>query len=1028
MADQNVNMIFTGKDRVSGTTAGIGKSLGKLGKVAAGVALGGIALLGAGLASSVKEGMAFTKTMSNVGAVSGAVGKDFEKLTQQAKDLGSTTKFTATEAAEGMTFLAQAGFKTVDILEAMPGVLNLAAAANLDLGSSADIVSNVLSGFGAEAKETGKFVDILTKTFTTSNTDLTQLGQAMKFVAPVAKGLGLSVSATASAIGVLSNSGIQGALAGTTLRGVLSSLANPTIAASKVMKNLGFSVFDAAGRMKPLPVIMGGIADATAGMTQEQRNSTLATLVGMQRQAGFQVLLAAGETGLQKYGDLLRDSLGTAAGVAATQLDNLSGDVTLFQSAVSGLKIKTFEKLEPVLRGIARAATRFLTDGVPAITAFFSEFVKNSGFLDAMKTALQNVQSFIVGAVIPALTKLALGISENLPIAIKFLSDIWTTTLLPAMQNVQSFIVGTVIPALTKLALGVGENLPIAIQNLADFWTTTLLPALQNVKGFITDTVIPALTDLGDWVGTTLPGMIESLATSLRETFGSALAFVQQNADSFKGALAGMAIAVGAIGVVLAGAAIAAGIAAIGAAIVGLLNPVTLVIVAAAALGAAWQGNWFGIRDTLTAFWDGTAKPIFDKIVAWLGTNIPNVVGGLVSLWTDNWTTIQAVLLTAWEVIKAAVTAALDVIKPAITSFVESASGSLAKFETLLPALGDLWTALKPIVLTALGLIGAAVLAVTGVFVGMFVGVSRAIGPFIDTIVAVAEGVIEAFTGVSNFIVGFVETIEGLFTGNQEAILAGWEKMKLGIIQITEGLITAVVASITGWVETMTGLVGGLVDGFIEFFQGLSDSLVGGSIIPDMLAAIVLAFQNTPWLQLGTDAITLILEGVTNMIGSVLSTFRDLVSDAAAIFSNFDWKGIGKSIIDGVVSGISANAGKIVSKLKGIMGGAWDSITNFWQKDSPSKLTMGLGKDIMEGLVIGLGSMSAEVKRSMVANMGSNPLDAMTKNLPAPAAVSAGGGNVTTNNSTRNFNLTVNSSAPREPIIQDFNSMKSAIV
>lgn len=310
--------------------------------------------------SAVEEGMAFQKAMSNVGAVSGAVGDDFEALEAQAVSLGSTTKFTAVEAAEGMGFLAMAGFETNQIISAMPGTLSLAAAANMDLADSADIVSNIIQGFGATAESTGQFVDVLTKTFTTSNTSLQQLGAAMKFAAPVAHSLGATVEDTAAAIGVLGNAGIQGSLAGTTLRGVLLSLASPTKAAQAIMDELGVAVFDTHGNMLPMPQIIGNINRATAGMTQEQRNATLQTLVGAKRLAGFNVLLAEGEEGLQAYGDELRDSMGTAAEIADRQLDNLAGDFTLFQSALSGFKIQAFELLEPALRKSAQAMTELV--------------------------------------------------------------------------------------------------------------------------------------------------------------------------------------------------------------------------------------------------------------------------------------------------------------------------------------------------------------------------------------------------------------------------------------------------------------------------------------------------------------------------------------------------------------------------------------------------------------------------------------------------------------------------------------------
>lgn len=196
------------------------------------VAIGGNAL---------RTAAQFESAMNQVAAVSGATGKQFQELENLAKQLGETTSFSASQAAEGMSFLAMAGFEVNDILESMPGVLNLAAAGQMDLAMASDIASNILTGFGKDASEMSKAVDVLAKTFTSSNTNLEQLGEAMAYVAPVANSAGLQFEEVSAAVGLLGNAGIQASRAGTTLRGAIANLLSPTGEAKKVLDRLGVS-------------------------------------------------------------------------------------------------------------------------------------------------------------------------------------------------------------------------------------------------------------------------------------------------------------------------------------------------------------------------------------------------------------------------------------------------------------------------------------------------------------------------------------------------------------------------------------------------------------------------------------------------------------------------------------------------------------------------------------------------------------------------------------------------------------------
>ena len=277
--------------------------------------------------------MNFESAMNQVSAVSGATGRDLENLEGIARELGAKTKFSATEAAEGMNFLSMAGFSVKQTMSALPATLDLAAAANIRLGEGADIVSNVMQGFGRKAGRTRETVDLLTKTFTSSNTNLKQLGDAMSYVAPVAKGFGQSMESTAAAVGLLSNAGIQGTRAGTGLRRVLSILA-------KKSGELGVEVYNASGDMRPFVEILEDIEK------QGLSSAEIMDLFGMRGGPVMQTLLARGSKALQDFTGDLSNAGGTAKDVAETQMKGMKGALTELKAAASEVAISFSEEFQ----------------------------------------------------------------------------------------------------------------------------------------------------------------------------------------------------------------------------------------------------------------------------------------------------------------------------------------------------------------------------------------------------------------------------------------------------------------------------------------------------------------------------------------------------------------------------------------------------------------------------------------------------------------------------------------------------------
>lgn len=317
--------------------------------------------VGAKMTSLIQTGAGFDSAMARVGAVSGASGEDLLALREQAKELGKSTVWSSSEAASGQQFLAMAGFSKDQILKSMPGMLDLASAGGIDLGSAADIGSNILTGMGLDASEMGRVGDVLVNTFTKSNTNLTMLGETMKYSAPVAKSLGVSIEEAAAMAGKLGDAGIQGSMAGTTLRAVMLRLSAPSKQGADALDALGVKTTDVAGNMRKIPDILADLNRAMAKMTDSQRSAYTKAIFDTEAMSGAFVLMKqAGSGALQEFIKNVKKS-GSASEVARKQNDNLIGDYKALTSAAEGASIAFYENLEPALRKITQLGTEGLS-------------------------------------------------------------------------------------------------------------------------------------------------------------------------------------------------------------------------------------------------------------------------------------------------------------------------------------------------------------------------------------------------------------------------------------------------------------------------------------------------------------------------------------------------------------------------------------------------------------------------------------------------------------------------------------------
>lgn len=308
-----------------------------------------LATMGAGMVAVTAN---FEKGMSEVAAISGATGDDLDRLAEKAKEMGASTKFSATESSEALKYMAMAGWDTEKMLGGLEGVMNLAAASGENLGTVSDIVTDSMTAFGLAAEESTRFADVLAQASSKSNTNVSLMGETFKYVAPVAGALGYSVEDTAVAVGLMANAGIKGSQAGTALRGTLSRLAKPTKESQEAMDDLGISITNSDGSMKTLNDIMMDMRYSFKDLTADQKASYAAMLGGQEAMSGLLSIVNASEEDFNKLNEAIYNSDGAAQTMADTMNDNLAGQLVLLKSAVEGISIAFGELMLPAVKGL----------------------------------------------------------------------------------------------------------------------------------------------------------------------------------------------------------------------------------------------------------------------------------------------------------------------------------------------------------------------------------------------------------------------------------------------------------------------------------------------------------------------------------------------------------------------------------------------------------------------------------------------------------------------------------------------------
>ena len=624
-------------------------------------AVGGAAL--APLAAGVKIFAEYEQNMANVRAVSGATAGQFAALDAIAKQMGASTVFTARESAQALSFMAMAGMEAEESVAALPDVLNLAAAGQLELGQSADIVTNVMAGYGIAAEDVTGAVDVLTKGFTSANTDLVQLGEAFKLGGPVAKAAGLGFEETAAALSLMGNAGFQGTLAGTALRGAITRLLNPTDEAAGLIEKYGVTVTDAEGNMLPLVSILKSF---------EENNLSAAdamTIFGQRAGPGMLALIGQGTDALTNLTTEMENSGGTAQRIADTQLNTLQGQFTLLKSALEGLALSIGEQLMPPLRQFVEFVTPLIQqviDWAKANPELTRTIVIAAGAAAVLAVAVGGVM-LALSVVLGPIGLVALALAALVAVGVLVYRN-WDVIKAKATE-IWAAVYAVIRPAVEPIIALLRNLAEFAMPLVREAWEEHLKPTWEAIVRFARNVLGPLIREIGGW----FVWLWEQIDEYVIGAFRFLLIVVE---TVFKAVYVIIETALG----------------------------VTMAIIRAvlAALSGDWKAGWEEIKKIGQEVWEGITA-LWRLATGLLITIWEGIRGALGGLWESFW---QWIFRTAGNIYKSIQTAWHNALTWIVNKAISWGLGLRRKWDSIWASIAN---SVKKAVNTAIGWINALI-------------------------------------------------------------------------------------------------------------------------------------------------------------------------------------------------------------------------------------------------------------------------------------------------------------------------------
>ena len=786
----------------------VGNSIAGAGKKMMGVTtvIGGVGV------AAVKTAADFDSAMSQVAAVSGATGKDFDALRNKAREMGAKTKFSATEAAEAMNYMAMAGWKTEDMLSGIEGIMNLAAASGEDLATTSDIVTDALTAFGLSAKDSGRFADILAAASSNANTNVSMMGETFKYCAPIAGALGFSAEDTAEAIGLMANAGIKSSQAGTALRTIMNNLAGDVKISGKAIGDVTIATTNVDGSMRDLSDILADCRSAFGNLTESEKAQAAESLVGKNAMSGFLALMNAGEGDIEKLSSAIENCDGSAEKMAMTMQDNLAGQLTILKSQLQELAISFGDILMPAIRSIVSKLQGFvdklngMDEGTKRTIVTIALLVASIGpLLIIIGTAISKI-----GVAMQGFVKLANGISK----------------LKVAVQGGTGVLgkLGAALGGISAPLLAVVAVIAVLAAAFVHLWKTN--------EGF-RDAIIGTWNRIKDTISGFCQGIVDRLNalgfqfTDIVDVLKAVWnGFCQVLAPIFEGVFNN--------------------IANILSTVTGVITGILDVFIGI--FTGNWSQAWNGIKEIFSSIWNGISsffsnilnviKGVADVVLNWFGTSWNEIWTNIKTFFEGIWNGIATFFTTIWETLKNVVTVGIM----AIGSILSAAFDIITLpfrfiWENCKEIIISVWDAIKSKVSTVIHAVASVISTVMNTIKTVFTTVWNAIKTVVTTVVNAIKSVVTTVfnaikstattvwnaikTAVMTPVNAIKSTVTSVFNSVKSTVASIFNGIKSTATSVWNGIKTA----ITTPIEAAKNKVKSVVDAIKGFFSGMKISL-----------------------------------------------------------------------------------------------------------------------------------------------------------------------------------------------------------
>ena len=838
-------------EKVGGTLTSVGQKLLPLST--------GIAGLGV---AAVKTTADFDSEMSKVSAISGATGTDLDKLRGKAREMGAKTKFSASEAAQGMQYMAMAGWKTQDMMDGLEGIMNLAAASGEDLASTSDIVTDALTAFGLSAKDSSHFSDILAAASSNANTNVSMMGETFKYAAPVLGSLGYTAEDAALAIGLMANAGIKSSQAGTALRGAITNLAKPTDTVAAAMDKYGISLTDSSGKMLSLRELMEQLRQKLGGLSEAEQAQAAAALFGKEAMSGMLAIINGSDKDFEKLAGAIDNCDGSSEKMANTMNDNLQGQITILMSQLQELAISFGEILMPKIRDIVTHIQNFV-DKLNAMDEGQKETILRIGmFVAALAPMLMGLGKVITFS---ANVSRALGtLSAGLVKAGGF-SGVFTKAL-GLITSPAAIVVG-VIAAITAVI--------IHLWNTNEDFRNTITAIWQKIKDAFT---------------TFAAGISERLS-ALGITFSDVTSAIKTIWDGFCNLLAPVLEA--------AFSTIAIALQTAFNVILGIWD------VFSAVFSGDWSGAWEAIKGIFSSIWDGlkeyfstiigAVKGVADVFLGWFGTNWETVWNGVKTFFEGIWNGISTFCTTVWNGIVTNVTAFCTTVHDTISTI----------FNAVKDVVSNVWETIKNVVQVAIMFIVEVIKAAFEMITVPFRFIWENCR---DTIISVWETIKSAVQTAINFVKDNI--ITPVMNAISTTITTVWNTIKTTFTTVINAIKSAVQ---TAWNFMKDSVITPVMNGIKTVITTVWNA------IKTAVQTVVNAIKTT--VQTVFNAVKTTVTTIWNAIKTGTTTAWNAVKTAVTTPIN-----AAKSAVTSAINGIKSTISSVWNSVKSATSSTWNAI------------------------------------------------------------------------------------------------------